>query len=124
MVNSYFRSRSKSFSFAWKGITRIIKTEPNARIHLSMTVLVIALAAFLHVNLTEWTVLVILIAMVFTAEFFNTALEQLADAAVPEQNEKIKLAKDYAAGAVLMAALGSVVAGLIIFLPKLFALIS
>jgi len=124
MAKLYFRSRAKSFSYAWKGITQVIKKEPNARVHLVIAVVVIALAALLHVSLAEWTILVVLISMVFAAELINTALEQLADAVVPEQNEKIKLVKDYAAGAVLIAALGAVFAGLIIFLPKLYVLIA
>lgn len=123
MNKSYFQSRLKSLSYAWKGIVRLFNTEPNAKIHLFAALAAIALGLFLGINLTEWVLLAIVIIMVIMAELFNTALEELADVVSPERNEKIKMAKDYAAGAVFFAAILAVIAGAAIFLPRIFILL-
>jgi diacylglycerol kinase len=123
MNKSYFQSRLKSFSYAWKGIVRLFNTEPNAKIHLFAAIASIALGLFLDINLTDWVLLAIVIIMVIMAELFNTALEELADVVSPEKNKKIKMAKDYAAGAVLFAAILAVIAGAVIFLPRIFVLL-
>ncbi len=123
MSKSYLNSRLKSFSYAWKGILRLFKTEANARIHLTAAIAVTALGLFLRISAAEWISLAIIIALVIIAEILNTAIEKLTDAVMPEYNEKIEQAKDYAAGAVLLAAVLSVIVGGIIFIPKLYDLL-
>ncbi len=108
-----------SFGYAINGIIDMIGAEPNARIHLVFAVLVILSGWAFEVSLTEWSILGICIAAVFAAEAFNTAIEYLTDLASPEQHPLAGKAKDAAAGAVLCCAIGSAVAGLLIFGPKI-----
>lgn len=101
-----------------------MRSTPNARIHLLAAIAAIALGIFLSISNTEWCILALSIAMVFCAEAFNTALEQLTDLVSPGQHPLAGKAKDLAAGAVLLAALGAAATGLIIFAPKLWHLMA
>ena len=101
----------------------MLKTQPNARIHLVATLPVVASGFFWGVDRTEWCWLIIAIMSVWAAEAFNTALEFLADSVHPDQHPLVGKAKDAAAGAVLIAAIGSVAIGLLVLGPyalKLF----
>jgi diacylglycerol kinase len=113
------RSRSESFRFAFSGLASLLKNEYNSRIHLIAAVVAVIAGIILKIDLTEWCLLVIVIGLVFLTELINTSLEALCDAVDPEWNEKIKKAKDYSAGAVLIAAALSVIIGGIVFLPKI-----
>ncbi len=97
----------------------MMRTERNARIHLAATALVVASGIVLGVSRAEWSALVLAIALVWSAEAMNTAVEALGDAVSPEPDEAIGRAKDIAAGAVLLAAIGAVVVGLLVFGPHL-----
>ena len=77
----------------------------------------------MRVSVLEWCALAIVIGLVWAAEAFNTALESIADAAVPEQHPKVRDAKDAAAGAVLVSAVAAAAVGLWIFGPKLWAVL-
>ncbi|MEM7105299.1 MAG: diacylglycerol kinase family protein [Bacteroidota bacterium] len=112
------RDRFKSFGYAFKGMRHLVMQTPNARIHLFFTILVVAAGFFFEVSLSEWCVLVICIAMVFAAEAFNSALEELTDLVSPEIHPVAGNVKDLAAGAVLFTAIGAATVGIIIFLPK------
>lgn len=116
-----WRARARSIGFALSGVRWFLASQHNARIHLVATSLVVALAAGLGVGRDDWLWLLLAIALVWTAELFNTALEQLADACVPEQHPLIGRAKDLAAAAVLVAALLALLIGLLVFLPHLLA---
>jgi len=111
-----------SFKFAFRGLWLLLRNEHNSRIHLFTAVIAIAMGFFLKINLFEWSVLVIVTGIVFISELFNTSLETISDIVDSEWNEKIRNAKDYAAAAVLVAAIISLVAGGIIFIPKLLNL--
>ena len=113
------RSRIKSFSFAFAGIRSFIIREHNARIHLVGTIAVIVVAWFLHVSLTEAAVLTIVTGLVWITELLNTCIERLADLVTRDRNPHIKIIKDLAAGAVLIAAITAVIVGLFIFIPKI-----
>jgi len=113
------RSRIKSFSFALAGIWSFIIREHNARIHLVSTLAVIIVAWYLHVSLTEAAVLTIVTGLVWITEMLNTCIERLADLVTRERNPHIKIIKDLAAGAVLIAAITAVIVGLFIFIPKI-----
>jgi diacylglycerol kinase (ATP) len=113
------RSRIKSFSYAIAGIRSFIIREHNARLHLVGTIAVIVVACFLHVSLTEAAALTIVTALVWITELLNTAVERLADLVTLERDPNIKIIKDLAAGAVLIAAITAVIVGLFIFIPKI-----
>jgi len=113
------RARLRSFRHAFAGIGLLLRETHNARIHLLFTLLVPVLAAFLGVGRGEWVALLLCIALVWTAEALNSALEYLADAAVPERHELIGRAKDAAAAGVLICAAVAAVVGLLVLLPPL-----
>jgi len=98
------------------------RQEHNLWIHALAAVAAIAMGFLLHISALEWTVIVLVIAGVFASEFFNSAIENLVDLCSPDFDERAGRIKDMAAGAVLIAALGALAAGLIIFIPKLAAL--
>ena len=100
----------------------LIRGQHNARIHLLLTVGVVVLGLYFGVSRLEWCALVMAIAVVWAAEGLNTALELLADAAVPDFHPLIAKAKDVAAGAVLLTAIGAAIVGLLVLWPHLRAL--
>ncbi len=113
------RKRINSFSFAIAGIRSFIIREHNARIHLVGTIAVIIVAWYLHVSFTEAAALTIVTGLVWITELLNTCIERLSDLVTRERNPHIKIIKDLAAGAVLIAAVTAVIVGLFIFIPKI-----
>jgi diacylglycerol kinase len=107
----------KSFAFALQGVAFLVRTQANARIHLLATLLVCAAGLWLGLGRMEWLWIIVAIALVWSAEAFNTALEQLADALHPGRHPGVGRAKDLAAGAVLIAALAAAAIGVLVFLP-------
>ena len=120
--NFSIKKRLQSFLFAIKGVKNLIINEHNARIHLTALLVVIGLGLFLKLELMEWVAITIVSGIVILTELINTAIENLADIVEPKWNEKIGKIKDYSAGAVLVAAIVSVIVGGIIFIPKFLAL--
>ena len=112
-----------SFKYAIEGIISSFKTEQNMKIHIFIMILVIILGIVLKINFTEWAICFLLFGFVITAELLNTAIEVTVDLAMPDINEKAKLAKDIAAGAVLVSSIVAILIGLAIFLPKIIELI-
>ncbi len=108
-----------SFGYASRGILKLFRTERNASIHLAATILVIILGIYLEVNITEWCLLVLSVGMVFGAEGLNTAIEQIVDLVSPEIHDKAGMAKDIAAGGVLLSAICAAIVGALIFVPKI-----
>ena len=117
------RSRFGSFRFAIKGLLTLLKYEHNSRIHLLAALAVIAAGIVLKISMPEWCLIIIVTGLVFMAELLNTALEEMSDIIDPEWNEKIRKVKDYAAAAVLISAIVSVVVGGLIFIPKILDLL-
>ena len=113
--------KTTEFSF-FKGIKNLIINEHNARIHLTALLVVIGLGLFFKLELMEWVAITIVSGIVILTELINTAIENLADIVEPKWNEKIGKIKDYSAGAVLVAAIVSVIVGSVIFIPKFIAL--
>ena len=109
-----------SFKYAFTGIITAFKTEQNMKIHVLIAVLVIIMGVFFKIIKLEWIMFIFEIVMVLTAELFNTAIETIVDMITQEKNEKAKIAKDISAGAVLLTAIGAVIVGVIIFLPKMY----
>jgi diacylglycerol kinase (ATP) len=114
-----FSGRIRSFKHASRGLWAMVKSQQNAWIHALATVVVVSLGFALGCARAEWCLIVLAIMAVWTAEALNTAFEFLADVASPEYHPLVKKAKDVAAGAVLVSALGSVIIGVLIFGPKL-----
>ncbi|MFO8012327.1 MAG: diacylglycerol kinase family protein [Phycisphaerae bacterium] len=120
--------RLRSFKHAVMGIWLVLRSQHNAWLHAVATVLALVLAGILHavsrpLSLGEWADLVLAIVLVWVAETFNTGLEVMADGLVQERHPVIKIAKDVAAAAVLMAAVGAVAVGAILFIPRLVLVI-
>ena len=115
--------RFGSLKFAFDGLWSLLKNEHNSRIHLLAAIVAIITGIILKINLSEWCMLTIVIGIVFISELLNTSLETIADLVDPEWNERIRKVKDYAAAAVLISALISVVVGGLIFIPKILDLI-
>ncbi len=110
-----------SFKCAIQGIRQAVKTERNVKIHITIMILVIIAGIVLKINTQEWIICIILFGLVISLELVNSAIEATVDIAMPEINEKAKVAKDVAAGAVLVSAIASAIIGLIIFIPKVIA---
>lgn len=119
-AESQLAIRVKSFGYAFQGIATLLRTQVNARIHAVATMIVVLAAWYWQLSALEWCVLLLAIAMVFSAEAVNTALEILCDKVEPEQHAAIKQVKDVAAAAVLLAAIAAAFIGLIIFVPRIF----
>lgn len=116
----FLRSRAKSFQYAFAGWWFVIRTQQNAWIHAIASVTVVLLAIWLHLDLRDWAVIILTIALVWTAEFLNTALEAIATlAANGKEHPLAKVGKDVGAAAVLIAAISSVAIGLLILGPPL-----
>jgi diacylglycerol kinase len=118
-MQSFFSSRIRAFRYAFQGWWFVIRTQRNAWIHAVISLIVVSLCAWLRLEARDWAVIVIAIAMVWTAEFLNTALEAVVDLASPQQHYLAKVGKDVGAAAVLIAAFSSVVIGLLIIGPPL-----
>lgn len=115
--------RIKSFGHAFKGILFAFKTQHNIWIHSAVMLLVIFAGYIFRLNVVEWGLVVLAIGLVLVSELINTAIESLVDVISPGYSEKAGFIKDVAAGAVLIAAIISIIIGLIIFLPKIIKML-
>lgn len=122
-MSPHSNTRLQSFRYAFRGIGSLIRTETNARIHLIVTFAVVALGLLLEISRVEWLAITLAITAVWSSEAFNSAIESVCDAISSEHHPMIERAKDIAAAAVLLAAIGSALVGLIVFGPALLKLI-
>jgi diacylglycerol kinase (ATP) len=122
-AHQWVRRLVRSFGFAFAGVWSMLRHQRNAQIHAALTILVLIVGIVLRVSLSEWIALILCITLVLSLEALNTALEAVVDLASPEFHPLAKQAKDIAAGAVLIGAIGAALVGCIIFLPKLWALL-
>ena len=106
----------KSFKYAIRGFSGVAITQPNFIIHLLAIGVVFVVGYFMKISLMEWGLLVLAIGIVLIAEIFNTAVEWLGDMISPDYNEKIKWAKDAAAGGVLVASGTAILIAIIVFI--------
>jgi diacylglycerol kinase (ATP) len=113
-----------SFKYACNGLKVCLKTQANFRTHLLAATVAVATGAALHISVMQWLALMFCISMVLAAELLNTAVEKLCDHITPAHHPQIKIIKDLAAAAVLVTALGSLVTGLLIFVPAIIHLIN
>ena len=112
----------ESFGYAFEGIWTGIRKERNMKIHCMAIILVTLAGTFFNITATEWCICLLLFALVASLELVNTAVEAVVDLVTEEKKPLAKIAKDTAAGAVLFAAIISVIIGCIIFLPYLLKL--
>jgi diacylglycerol kinase len=113
-------NRAKSFQYAFDGWWFVLRTQHNAWIHAVITVAVVAVGLWLHLPLRDWAVLILTFMAVWVAEFMNTAIEAVVDMTMPDVHPLAKVAKDVAASAVLVGALGAVLIGLLLLGPPLW----
>jgi diacylglycerol kinase (ATP) len=118
-----FSGRIRSFKYAFRGISYLLRSQHNAWIHALATLAVLSAGLYFNLRAAEWCWIVLAITAVWTAEALNTAFELLADAITQEYHPLIGRAKDVAAGAVLLTAIGASIIGLIIFWPRLCTLL-
>jgi len=106
-----------SFCYAFRGMATAFIKERNMKIHALATALVVCSGLYFHIESTQWLILLLAIAFVVCLEMVNTAIEALVDLVTEEYRRLAAVAKDVAAGAVLISSLIAVAIGLIIFLP-------
>ena len=124
MDNNKFtiRDRLKSFRFAFNGIRILLIHEHNAWVHLFAAVCVILAGFLLKISILEWVTIVIAVGLVIALEAINSSIEKLSDFVSPEKHNQIKIVKDLSAAGVLIGAITAVIVGLLVFIPKIFAL--
>lgn len=123
-LKGFFVSRINSFRHAFRGWWHVIQTQKNAWVHAVVTIAVVMLGLWLQLPARDWAVLALTIALVWSAEFINTAIEAVVDLASPSNHPLAKTGKDVGAAAVLIAALAAVLVGLLILGPPLWMKIS
>jgi len=116
----------RSFVFAFQGLIYGLRTERNLKVHFLAAILILLAGFYLHISSPEWLAIILCLGLVFSAELFNSAIEDIADML----KLKFKLGYDdttnmrnLAAAAVLVPAITSLIIGLVIFVPKLIALL-
>lgn len=109
------KSFFKAFVYAWQGIVHTVKTQRNFRFHIAATVYVTAFSLFYELTVGEYVLLALTFSSVISAELINTAVEAAVDLCSPEQHRLAKIAKDAAAGAVLVTAFFAVIVGVLLF---------
>jgi diacylglycerol kinase (ATP) len=118
---NFIKSRVRSFGNAFRGFWYVLRTQRNAWIHAVIATLVFIVSFWLGLDAREWAIIILTTAMVFTAEFLNTAIEAVVDLASPQKHPLAKVGKDVGAAAVLIAALAAILVGLLILGPPLWA---
>ena len=118
-----WRARANSFVYAFRGLATLLRREHNAWIHLALATAAVAVGAWWRIERWEWAAVAFAVTGVLAAEAINTAVETLADAVKPERHPLVGRAKDLAAAAVLLAAAGAAAVGLIVFGPRVWALV-
>ena len=112
------------FGYAFSGLWYALRTQRNVRVHVTIAILAIVLGIVLHISAVEFAMIFVAITGVFIAEMFNTVFELCVTLASPDYHPLAKIAKDVAAGAVLLSAMLAVVIGMFVFGPHLWGLIS
>ncbi len=127
-MKEFLRKRIDSFRHAFIGWWHVIRTQKNAWIHAVASALVLLLSFWLKISQTNWALIIIVIAIVWTAEFLNTALEIVVDLASPDLHPLARIGKDVGAASVLIAALAAATIGILIlgkpFLNKLSEIVA
>jgi diacylglycerol kinase len=127
-MRRFTASRVRSFGHAFEGWWYVLRTQHNAWLHAIIALAVFGVSFWVGLDAFRWAVILLTAVMVFTAEFFNTAIEAVVDLASPQEHPLAKVGKDVAAAAVLITALGAVLVGILVlgppFLLKIQSLIT
>jgi diacylglycerol kinase (ATP) len=118
-LRAFIRNRAYSFVFAGAGIWHVVRHEPAARIHAAATVVALGGAVILDVTAQDWRWIIFAVLAVWSAEAFNTAVENTCNLLSPHFSEHVRIAKDVGAGAVLFVSIGALAVGLLTFWPYL-----
>lgn len=118
-AEQFVKTRINSFQAALHGLGYVLKTQKNAWIHLTATIVVIALGFWLGISRLEWLAIFLVIGLVWLAEFLNTALESIVDLASPEIHPLARISKDVGAASVLIAAFIAIIIGCLVFIPAI-----
>ena len=117
-------SLATSFIYAWDGLTYAFETQRNFRIHTVIGTLAIGLGLFLHLKPVEISVVGVTIGIVLAMELLNTAIESVVDLTVGQSSHELaRIAKDCAAGAVLVSAMAAIIVGAALLLPPLWGVV-
>lgn len=120
-MQQFLNSRARSFRNAFSGWWHVIRTQRNAWIHAMVSIVVILLSIWLDLQQLEWGLIIFAIALVWTAEFLNTALEAVVDLASHQEHHQLaKIGKDVGAAAVLISAISALLIGLLVLGPPLW----
>jgi diacylglycerol kinase len=117
MRTSYLTGRLRSFGHAFRGLWILVRSQHNARIHAAAAILVVAAGVLARISPPEWALIALAVVCVWATEALNTSLEFLVDLVSPDLHSLAAKAKDVAAGAVLIAAVGSLIVGVLVFGP-------
>ena len=123
-MKEFVVSRIRSFRYAFQGWGYVLRTQRNAWIHSAIATAVFIVGIWLQLPARDWAVIILTAALVFSAEFINTAIEAVVDLATEEHHPLAKIGKDVGAAAVLVAALAAVLIGLLILGPPLLQKLS
>jgi diacylglycerol kinase (ATP) len=113
--------RFRSVRHALAGIVFMLRTQHNAWLHLAATIAVCAAGVFFRISTEDWRWIVAAVVLVWVSEAVNTAFEHLCDVVSPEFHHSVKVSKDIAAGALMIAAAGAAILGAMIFLPHILS---
>ncbi len=116
-VSSFVRKRARSFLYAGAGLSYMVRHEQSCVLHAAATVSVVACGWWLDISREDWRWIAAALAAVWSAEAFNTAIEKACDALSPQYNIHVRIAKDTAAGGVLLISIGAAVTGLLTLCP-------
>ena len=119
-MKAFIQGRINSFRPAFAGMAHVLRTQPNAWLHGIISLAAIAVGLWLGLDAGSWASIVVMMAVVWVAEFFNTAIEAVVDLASPQIHPLAKIAKDVSAGAVVICAVAAVVVGLLVLGPPLW----
>ncbi len=119
-MKPFLRSRMQSFRHAFRGWFYVLRTQRNAWIHSAIATIVFIVGLWLELPLRDWAIIILTAAVVFAAEFMNTAIEVVIDLASPDEHPLAKIGKDVGAAAVLVAAFAAILIGLLILGPPLW----
>ena len=122
-LSTFLRQERSSFGYAFQGVAYSWRTQRHLRVHACLALACLALGLALSLRPAEWASLIAMIALVTALEMLNTVVEVVVDLISPAYHPGAKVAKDVAAGAVLIAAAGAVLVGAFIFVPRLLALL-
>jgi diacylglycerol kinase (ATP) len=123
-INDFpYRKRIGGLKYAFRGIRLLFRYEHNAWIHSIFGICIVVAGFLFDISTTEWVAVMIVCGCVFAVEALNTAIERLADVVSPGYSDAIRSVKDISAGGVLCVAIMAVIVGIIIFLPKIMALL-